>query len=57
MRTHLHVAVHPFPNRDALLDLEEHVLEQLDPPRNLDGRPATAMRVWLTDLRRLLVAA
>jgi hypothetical protein len=57
MRTHLGVAIHPFSNRDALADLEEHVLDELDPPLNLDGRPATAIRVRLTDLRRLLVAA
>jgi hypothetical protein len=57
MRTHLHVAVHPFPDRDALLDLEQHVLEELDPPLNLDGRRATAVRVRLTYLRRLLAAA
>jgi len=52
--THLDVAVHPFSNRDALLDLEQHVLKELDPPLNLDGRPATAIRLRLTDLRRRL---
>ena len=57
MRTHLHVAVHPFSDRDALLDLEKDVLEELDPPLNLDGRPATTVRVRLTYLRRQLVAA
>jgi hypothetical protein len=57
MRTHLHVAIHAFSDRDALLDLEKYVLDELDPPLNLDGRPATAIRVRLTYLRRLLVAA
>jgi hypothetical protein len=57
IRAHLHVAVHPFSDRDALLDLEKHVLDKLDPPLNLDGRPTTAIRVRLTSLRRLLAAA
>ena len=57
MRKHLHVAVHPFSDHDALVDLEKHILEEFDPPLNLDGRPATAIRVRLTYLRRLLVAA
>jgi hypothetical protein len=57
MRTHLQVAVHPFSDRDSLLDLEGHVLEELDPPLNLDGRPTTTIRVRLTNLRRLLIAA
>lgn len=52
MRAHLHVAVHPFASRDALADLEQHVLTQLDPPLNLDGRPTSPARVRLTALRR-----
>jgi hypothetical protein len=57
MRQHLHVAVHPFADRDALVDLERRVLEELAPPLNLDGRPATPIRARLTYLRRLLMAA
>jgi len=57
MRTHLDVAIHPFRERDALGDLEMHVLDHLDPPLNLEKRPVTAIRLRLTDLRRLLVAA
>ena len=57
MCAHLDVAVHPFSDRDALLDLEKHVLAKLDPPLTLDRRPTTAIRVRLTSLRRLLVAA
>jgi len=51
MRQHLHVAVHPFPERDALGDLEDEVLARLDPPLNLDGMPATPIRARLTVLR------
>lgn len=54
MRTHLHVAVHPFSDRDTLQDLEKHVLDKLDLPLNLEGRPATAIRLRLTELRPLL---
>jgi hypothetical protein len=57
MRQHLHVAVHPFADRDALVDLERRVLEELDPPLNLDGRSATPIRTRLTHLRRRLMAA
>jgi hypothetical protein len=57
MRAHLAAAVHPFPDRDVLLDLEKRVLEQLDPPLNLEGRPATTIRLRLSELRRLLVNA
>lgn len=57
MRIHLDIAVHPFSDRDALGDLEQHVLDELDPPLNLDGRPATVVRDALTDLRCLLVSA
>ena len=57
MREHLDAAVYPFADRDALSDLEQRVLAELDPPLNLDGRPATVIRVKLTDLRRLLIAA
>jgi hypothetical protein len=56
MRDHLQVAVHPFPDRDALADLEQHVLAQLDPPLNLESRPPTPARARLTDLRRHLRA-
>ena len=51
MRAHLHVAVHPFPDPDALADLEDRLLAQLDPPLNLTGRPTTLLRACLTLLR------
>jgi hypothetical protein len=48
---HLEVAIHPFGERDALADLESKVLAELDPPLNLDGRPATPIRTELSRLR------
>ncbi len=54
MRDHLQVAVHPFPDRDALGDLEDHVLAKLDPPLNLDGMRATPLREALSRKRRTL---
>ncbi len=54
IRSHLMVAVFPHSNRDNLLDLEEAALNRLDPPLNLDGRPATHVRDTIRDLRRVL---
>jgi hypothetical protein len=51
MCDHLQVAVHPFAERDALGDLEHRVLQVLDPPLNLDGRPRTPLRKTLSQLR------
>lgn len=56
MRNHLQVAVHPSPDRDALADLEQHVLAQLDPPLNLEGRAPTPVPARLAELRRQLRA-
>ncbi len=57
MRQHLEIAVHVFPNRDGLGNLERRVLEQLDPPLNLNGMQPTPIRLRLTQLRRELLAA
>jgi len=54
MRDHLTLAVHPFPDADALGDLERRVLARLDPPLNLDGMPPTSLRQRLAQLRREL---
>jgi hypothetical protein len=51
MRDHLAIAVHPFEHRDALADLEHRVLGELNPPLNLEGRPASEIRQALTRLR------
>jgi hypothetical protein len=56
MRSHLQVAVHPFPEADRLADLEHRVLSELDPPLNLAGRPRTALRDRLSGLRALIGA-
>ena len=50
MREHLEVAVMPFPERDPLADLEDHVLDKLDPLFNLEGRPLTHLRETLSRL-------
>jgi len=44
--------VHPFPDRDALADLEHAVLRVLDPPLNLDAMPTTELRARVSELRR-----
>jgi hypothetical protein len=54
MREHLSVAVYPYPNRDALADLEDRVLEVLDPPLNLEGMPPSTLRARLSALRSRL---
>jgi hypothetical protein len=54
MIDHLSVAVHAFPDRDALKSLEERVLERLNPPLNLEGMSATPVRAQLSALRRTL---
>jgi hypothetical protein len=54
IRTHLSVAVYPFPNPDVLGDLEHRVLTRLDPPLNLDGLAANPVRTRLSELRRAL---
>lgn len=49
---HLEVACFPYPDRDALDDLETRVLHQLDPPLNLAKMPPTPIRIRLKELRR-----
>lgn len=50
--THLRVAAVPVPDADRLGELETAVLDALDPPLNLHGRPPTPIRTQLTGLRR-----
>ena len=52
MRNHLELAVHPYPDRDALEHLESLVLKALDPPLNLKKMPTTDMRRMVSALRR-----
>ena len=52
VKAHLRVAVVACDDRDTLGKIEDAVLELLDPPLNLDGRPATESRALLSSLRR-----
>ncbi|WP_220186835.1 DUF6884 domain-containing protein [Pseudonocardia pini] len=52
MSTHLVVVTAPYPDPDDLGRLEEQVLDTLDPPLNLRGRPTSPIRARLTELRR-----
>ena len=51
MCSHLEVAVCPFSDRERLSDLEDRVLECLDPPLNLQKRPRTPLRARLLEAR------
>jgi hypothetical protein len=50
--THLGVSTVPVPDPDRLAEAETAVLDLLDPPLNLRGRPPTPIRVRLAELRR-----
>ena len=54
MREHLHIAVHPFAERDALSDLEHRVLARLNPPLNLDGMSPPPLRAAVSEMRTKL---
>ena len=57
MRRHLRVFTIPFDDRDALGRLERDVLDELDPPLNLQGMGASPLRRRLKELRRAIVDA
>ena len=50
--THLRVNAVPVPDADGLAETETAVLGTLDPPLNLRGRPPSAIRARLAELRR-----
>lgn len=52
MSSHLRVIAIPVPDPDQLSRIETAVLDRLDPPLNLQGRPPSAVRERLTVLRR-----
>lgn len=52
MQEHLRVVVVPLRDGDVLGRLEQQILERLDPPLNLQGRPPNALRRSLSSLRR-----
>jgi len=54
MMTHLRVLTAPYEDADSLGRLETEVLRSLDPPLNLKGMRATAVRHRLTELRRVV---
>ena len=51
---HLRVAIVPLGDRDSLECVEQAVLNTLDPPLNLGGRPPNDFRRHLTELRRAI---
>ncbi len=53
MHKHLRVLPLVHPDADSLGDLEDKVLEIVDPPLNLQGRPSNELRSRLKQLRRL----
>ena len=52
MTEHLRVVAVPYPDADTLGELEDDVLEAIDPPLNLKGMARTPIRQRLTELRR-----
>lgn len=56
MRAHLRVLTVAFDDRDELGRLEKRVLAALDPPLNLQGMTATAVRQRVRELRRGLTS-
>lgn len=54
IKDHLRVVVVPYVDRDSLGSVEEIVLDELDPPFNLRGRPTNDLRMRLKDLRKAL---
>ena len=54
IRDHLRVTIVPLEDRDSLEDVEQAVLDRLDPPLNLRGRPPIGQRRRLAKLRRAM---
>ena len=52
MQAHLSVAVVPEPDRTAVRLMEHTMLERIDPPLNLQGRPPSALRSAISARRR-----
>lgn len=55
MESHLRVIALPYTDADSLGRMEEAVLEELDPPLNIKGRPKTPIRTQLKALRKIVV--
>jgi hypothetical protein len=56
IRDHLAVSVFPYGDPDELGRVEDDLLDKLDPPLNLTGRPRTRLRANLTALRAVVAA-
>ena len=54
METHLRVVAIPYEDADTLGRVEEDVLEKLDPPLNIKGRPTSDIRQRLKVLRKIV---
>ena len=57
IKKHLQVAIVAYDDRDSLGRIEAAVLDILDPPLNLEGRPSTSPRRRLTSLRRRITSS
>jgi hypothetical protein len=55
MNNHLRIVIIPYDDGDALGRLERIVLDELDPPLNLQGMRSTAVRERLKELRRAIM--
>ena len=55
MNEHLRVVTMPYGDGDALGRIERSVLDELDPPLNLQGMEPTPVRRRLKELRRAIV--
>jgi hypothetical protein len=55
MNNHLRIVTVPYDDGDALGRLERIVLDELDPPLNLQGMRSTAVRRRLKELRRAIM--
>lgn len=56
IRRHLAVVAVPYSDPDDLGRIEDAVLDWLDPPLNLNGRPGSPLRANLTTLRAVIAA-
>lgn len=57
IKDHLQVAIVAYDDRDALGRIEDAILDALDPPLNIEGRPPTPARVLLAQLRKRVTAS
>ncbi|MDK1292860.1 MAG: hypothetical protein QGM46_11075 [Actinomycetota bacterium] len=51
------MAIVAYDDRDSLEEIEKAVLALLDPALNLDGRPKTASRTLLSNLRKRITTS